>query len=263
MKKSVILLLLCLTLYYCKEKKECCVFPESVEVTLKFNHNWDGIPVFKNDFNELKFTNDNGETLSITRLRYAISNITITKNATSSRDGGSSSFKEHNLVDVTNNTNLSFTLSEPVVKDNYSNISFTFGFKNDDNIDGAYQDLNVANFNVPAMLGGGYHYMQFDGKYLDTNNQEAPFNYHAIRAVDRSDLNNLKFEDTSFTVNLGRITIEEDLIINIDVNLAEWFKNPNTWNLNELNTVLMPNFNAQKLINANGQSVFSLGEITQ
>jgi hypothetical protein len=47
------------------------------------------------------------------------------------------------------------------------------------------------------------------------------------------------------------------------MNLAEWFKNPNTWNLNELNTVLMPNFEAQKMMSANGKSVFTLGQVTQ
>ena len=45
------------------------------------------------------------------------------------------------------------------------------------------------------------------------------------------------------------------------MNVAEWFKNPNTWNLNQLNTVLMPNFEAQKMMNLNGRSVFSLGEV--
>jgi hypothetical protein len=47
------------------------------------------------------------------------------------------------------------------------------------------------------------------------------------------------------------------------MNIAEWFKNPTIWDLNELNTVLMPNFNAQKLMSENGKSVFSLGEINQ
>ncbi|MEN8835123.1 MAG: hypothetical protein ABF311_00005, partial [Polaribacter sp.] len=69
-------------------------------------------------------------------------------------------------------------------------------------------------------------------------------------------------QDTSFEVDLGNIEITENTTIEIKMNVAEWFKNPNTWNLNELNTVLMPNFDAQILMNENGQSVFSLGEIT-
>ena len=44
-------------------------------------------------------------------------------------------------------------------------LSFVFGFTDTENVDGGYPDLNTASFNVPAMLGGGYHFMQFDGKY--------------------------------------------------------------------------------------------------
>ncbi len=102
--------------------------------------------------------------------------------------------------------------------------------------------------------------MQLDGKYKDTNNQDANFNYHVIRAVNRTDPTNLVFEDTSFEVDLGTMEITSDITIEIKMNIAEWFKNPNTWNLNELNTILMPNFEAQKMMSANGKSVFSLGE---
>jgi hypothetical protein len=47
----------------------------------------------------------------------------------------------------------------------------------------------------------------------------------------------------------------------IKMNLAEWFKNPNTWNLNELNSILMPNFEAQKMMRENGETVFSLSVV--
>jgi hypothetical protein len=47
------------------------------------------------------------------------------------------------------------------------------------------------------------------------------------------------------------------------MNIAEWFKNPNTWDLNVLNTVLMPNFDAQILMHQNGKSVFSLGAVQE
>ena len=52
--------------------------------------------------------------------------------------------------------------------------------------------------------------------------------------------------------------------IEVKMNVAEWFKNPNTWDLNTLFASLMPNFNAQKMISANGsQGVFTLGTVTQ
>ena len=47
------------------------------------------------------------------------------------------------------------------------------------------------------------------------------------------------------------------------MNLAEWFKNPHPWDLNERSTDLMMNFDAQLEMSDNGKDVFRIGEITQ
>ncbi len=255
MKKIISLVFLILISFISCDEKECCVNLEPAQVTLDFTHNWNETSVNASDFSAFKFTNENGEEVSIENLRYLLSKIKLTDT-----NNQEIVLKDYQLINIGEETGLQL-ITENIPTGNY-NLSFTFGFSDADNQDGIYQDLNTANFNVPGMLGGGYHYMQFDGKYLDTANMEAPFNYHAIRAVDRSDPNNLILEDTSFLVDLGNIEISNDMNIEIKMDISEWFKNPNTWNLNELNTVLMPNFAAQKLISANGESVFSFGEIT-
>ncbi|WP_392349098.1 MbnP family protein [uncultured Polaribacter sp.] len=246
-KKYCLLILTFMLLTRCSEKKECCVQPEQSTVTLNFTHHWNELQITPQDFNEIKFTNENGEQLSIEKLRYLISNISLLD------------AKNHHLIDVGENTGTSISI--PNLTEGSYTLSFRFGFSNEDNTDGTYQDLNSASFSVPEMLGGGYHFMQFDGKYIDNNNEASGFNYHTIRAVDRTDSDNLKFEDTSFEVNLGTIVVANTTEIEIKMNLAEWFKNPNTWNLNELNTVLMPNFEAQKMMRENGETVFSLGVV--
>jgi hypothetical protein len=248
--KKIIWFFVIIAFTSCKDDTDCCVNLEPVNVTLKFTHNWDGTPVTASDFNSFNYVTENGESVSMERLRYVVSNINL---------GGES--KPYQLVDLGNNSGFEIIFNNVV--QGVNNLNFTFGFSDTDNIDGVYQDLNTVSFNVPGMLGGGYHYMQFDGKYKDTNNLDANFNYHAIRAVNRSDPNNLIFEDTSFLVDFGSVTITNNATIEIKMNIAEWFKNPNTWDLNQLNTVLMPNFEAQKLISANGKSVFYLGDILQ
>ena len=248
--KKIIWFFVIIAFTSCKDDTDCCVNLEPVNVTLKFTHNWDGTPVTASDFNSFNYVTENGESVSMERLRYVVSNINL----------GSES-KPYQLVDLGINSGFEITFNN--VAQGVNNLNFTFGFSDADNIDGVYQDLNTVSFNVPGMLGGGYHYMQFDGKYKDTNNLDANFNYHAIRAVNRSDPNNLIFEDTSFLADFGSVTITNNTTIEIKMNIAEWFKNPNTWDLNQLNTVLMPNFEAQKLISANGKSVFYLGDILQ
>jgi hypothetical protein len=250
MKKVVLFFLSLIFFLSCGDQVECCVYPEPVNVTLKFTQNWDGVPVTSSDFNDFKFTNQHGEIISISSLRYLLSNITIGRE-----------IKNYQLINLKENKGLDLTFKQ--VPQGNTFIKFTFGFADADNKDGEYQDLNSVSYNVPGMLGGGYHYMQFDGKYKDANNQDANFNFHAIRAVDRTDPATLIFKDTSFEVDLGTVEITKNATIEIKMNIAEWFKNPNIWNLNELNTVLMPNFEAQKMMSANGKSVFSLGNVTQ
>ena len=246
MKKVLFLLLLAFLLFCSCNKQE----EKTTVVSLNFTQNWNGISVTNQDFNTIKFTNENNDEISIERLRYLISNISLVEESENNRF----------LIDVGENSGNLIPISD-VYPGNYK-LKFTFGLTDLENTDGSYPDLNSANFNVPGMLGGGYHYMQFDGKYKDTNNLNVNFNYHVIRAVDRTEPMNLKFEDTSFTVDLGSIEIKENASIEIKMNIAEWFKNPNTWDLNTLNSELMANFEAQKLMNANGKTVFSLGEIT-
>jgi len=256
MKKFIIVLAIAVfAIYSCSTDNDLEI--NQANVTLNFTHNWkDSITVTNADFNDFKFTNENGEMLSIVKLRYLVSDVTLIN-----QNGDTIITNDYNLVDVTNDENLSFSLSETIPAGTYKSVKFTFGFDEEDNIDGAYNDLNTKNFNVPAMLGGGYHFMQFDGKFIDNSGSEANFNYHTIEAVeDNSDPNNIITQDTSFEVNLGTISFGGDTTIEIDVDLAEWFKSPNTWNLNELNTVLMPNFDAQIMMSENGKTVFSLAD---
>ena len=251
-----IFLLTISTLFSCHTDNDDNV--TNANITFNFMHNWNVTPVTNSDFNDLKFNNANGETLSIERLRYLISDITFIKS-----NGETIVIEDYNLVDVTNNENLTLLPDLLIPADTYTNVSFIFGFNNEKNIDAAYTDLNSASWNVPAMLGGGYHYMQFDGKFLNSSNTEKGFNYHAIRAVDSPGSSPTFPQDTFITVNLGSVTINSNTTFNIEMDIAEWFKNPNTWDLNILNQMLMPNSTAQIMMFENGQSVFSLTSIEQ
>lgn len=225
-------------------------------LTLQFTHNWDGNSLTAADFNILKFTNEQGVELRIEGLRYLVSNVDLEK-----ANGEHILLKGYQLIDLLKPSSLEYQPSFEIPEGSYKNISFRFGFADEDNIEGAYQDLNSELWNVPQMLGGGYHYMQFDGKFLDANQNLSNFNYHAIRAVNRANPQNPIYEDTSFIVNLGALEIRNGTFVEVRMNVAEWFKNPNSWDLNLLNINLMSNFDAQLLMKANGQTVFSRGTI--
>jgi len=257
MKKIFAILLLTMVCFNSCSDDDSDNKVSNVTTTFKFTHNWNNQPVTNANFNTIQYINDNGETLSIERLRYIISDIIFTPEI-----GDTIELDIYNLVDVTNANGLNYILDTQIPAGNYTNVSFTFGLDNEDNAKN-YLDLNSASFNVPDMLGGGYHYMQFDGKYLDPSATEQNFNYHAIRAVDNPGMNPTFPQDTFFTVNLGAITITNTIEIEVKASLDEWFKSPNTWDLNSLNQMLMPNSSAQIMMYENGQTVFTLGEVTQ
>lgn len=228
----------------------------SATARFNFTHNWNDMPVSSADFNTIKYTNENGEELSIERLRYVISEVVFTRNT-----GEEIVIDGHHLIDVTESSGLLYAPEVEIPTGLYTNVSFVFGLNNEANMQ-SHIDLNSVSFNVPDMLGGGYHYMQMDGKFINSADEEIGYNYHAIRAVDNAGPNPTFPKDTFFKVDLGAVNIEDTTTFEIKMNIAEWFKNPNLWDLNILNSVLMPNSEAQIQISENGQSVFSLGTVT-
>lgn len=253
MKKIAYLFCLLLLLFSCSDDNDDDTNVQR-SLTLNFTHNWDGTAVTNADFNTIQYQNANGEQMSIERLRYLISNVTLSQTGATDIV-----FDGYNLINVGENSGLSYTPSTSITPGTY-NVSFTFGFNNTDNQSGVYTDLNAATWNVPDMIGGGYHYMQLDGKFMNSSNVETGYNFHAIRAVDNSSGTPVFPQDTFFTVNLGSVVINDNTTIEVKANIAEWFKSPNTWDLNALHTMLMPNHNAQIMMYQNGQDVFTMAQ---
>lgn len=252
--KKLIVLFTALTFAFSSCSSNDDEVAQQTSVTVNFKAYWGDTEITASDFNQFKYTTELGQTVSIERLRYLVSNIQLTD-----QFGNSQSISTYNLTNVGEQTGLSVSKNITTFQGNHT-LSFTFGFTDDDNTDGTYNDLNTANFNVPTMMGGGYHYMQFDGKYKDTNNAEQPFNYHAIRAVKR-DSNGMitELKDTSFPVSISSINVQNnEATINVKADISKWFTND--WDLNVWNTPLMPNYDAQIQMNTNGKEVFSLLE---
>ncbi|MAP80275.1 MAG: hypothetical protein CL526_04210 [Aequorivita sp.] len=230
-----------------------CTYEKNI--TISFTQNWDGNEISAADLNTTEFVNEAGNLLTIARLRYLISRIALKKD-----DGSTINFEEYNLVDLSNNDSRTLTLSTPVTTGEYTGISFIYGFSEEDNISGEYRDLNDADWNWPTMLGGGYHFLQLDGTFNDSNGNIQPYNFHNGTARVSDGIFEQNFIAFDFDVDF---TISDNATIEINMNISEWFKNPLTWDLNDRSTDLMMNYDAQKDMQRNGKSVFSVGEILQ
>lgn len=218
-----------------------------VAVSFKFSQTFDGTSFTASDISTTIYTNEMGHELTISRLRYLISNMVLTNS-----EGETFPVGDYQLVDVSEAETLSLNTNARVPEGTYT-LSFIYGFNEEDNIDGAYPDLNAVSWNWPTMLGGGYHFLQMDGNY-NVNTEPAPFNFHSGTAR----ISEGEFEQNFVSVNLtNTLILFEGSTINIQMDIAEWFKNPSTWDFNVYSTNLMPNYDAQKLMQQNAATVFS------
>ncbi|CAM3322508.1 MbnP family protein [Aequorivita lipolytica] len=230
-----------------------CIYNKNV--TFNFTQNWDGQSVTNADFNNTVYTNESGNFLNISKLRYLISRISLQK-----ADGTTVNFEEYKLIDLTDPASLNLTPALMASTGDYTGISFVYGFNEADNTSGAYPDLNAANWNWPSMLGGGYHFMQMEGSFDDTSGAPQPYAYHNGTARVSNGVFEQNFIAFDFNQNF---TITDDATIEIKMDISEWYKNPLLWDLNDRSVDLMMNYLAQKDMHRNGATVFSIGAITQ
>lgn len=247
--KKIALLILTVSLFLgCKNDDNNDTAPINVSVLFNFSQNWEGTAVTNADFGATDYTTDFGHEINILRIRYLISRLVLTNS-----EGIVYPVGDYNLIDMDDPTTFDFDPDVMVPEGNYT-LSFIYGFNQADNIDNAYNDLNTASWNWPAMLGGGYHFLQFDGMYDVNTDTPKPFNYHNGTARVSEGVFEQNFVPFNLTNNLQ---IEAGSVIEIKMDIAEWFKNPYSWDLDMYNTPLMPNYEAQKLMQQNAATVFS------
>lgn len=255
MKKIVFLLAIAFAAIGCSNDDDGNNIPVTAAVSFNFTQNWGVTEITPSNYTSGVYQNAAGNYVSIDRLRYLISRVELHK-----ADGTTVSFDGYQLIDLADAGSLSFNPSESVATGDYTGISFVYGFNEEDNVNGAYPDLNAADWNWPTMLGGGYHFMQMDGNFDDSNGASQPYNFHngTARVSDGIfEQNFISFDfDKNFTIS-GNVTIE------IAMDISEWYKNPLTWDLNDRSVNLMMNYLAQKDMQRNGATVFSIGAITQ
>jgi len=257
MRKTTLFLALLFTtslLINCSDSSNDTATASSL-VNFNFTHRWESQVIDNTSLNNTTVTNANGEVMNFTRLRYLISRIELVNT-----NGAVISFDGYKFTDLADTNTYNFSADRLVTSGEYT-LRFVWGFNEEDNVDGAYADLNSASWNWPQMLGGGYHFLQFDGNYNVNTTAPSPYNFH--NGTARVSTNPNTFEQNFATIEITTpITITRNSDIEIVMDMAEFFRNPNTWDLNVLDTPLMPNYNAQKMMQANVSSVFSLGDVT-
>lgn len=217
----------------------------------------DGTPL---QYDVLDYVNDAGNRYEVNEVRYFISRVVLTKS-----DGTQVGITDNDGIhyydsDISSTHNWLMDDDLPIGK--YETITFVFGLDGVQNKTGFFVNPPEANMAWPDPIGGGYHYMQINGKWLNTNEELTPFCLHTGIGQIYQEGVVTGFVQNYFLVSLPLSSLEikesqiEEAILVMNVN--NWFREPNVYNFNEWGGAIMQNQAAQEVLKANGYNVFSV-----
>lgn len=237
-----------------------CNSVKNGSILLSFDHRINGEEI---TFNEMIYSNAAGNQYQINEIKYFISKIYLINS-----DGKEVCIANNENVHYTD-LNYSETLTwrlDGIEADDYSGISFIFGLDEEDNVDNRFVNPPETNFAWPTILGGGYHYMQINGKYKNSENEVKSMNFHT--GIGQLYTNNsTNTEDIyQFVHNYFRVTVPCDFSVkkgaetplSLRMNIESWFETPIIYDHNTFGGAIMQNQEAQLIIKNNGKDVFTL-----
>jgi hypothetical protein len=228
-------------------------------VVLKFAHYANGSPLQKDT---MIYTNAAGNQFEVDEVKYFISDVQFHKSGGTIINVDDSQWAFYVDNDIA--STLTWNISDKLPVGTYDSISFRFGIINSKNISYMFVNPPEVYMEWPDVLGGGYHCMMLNGKWLDSLSQIENFNTHLGKGMEISG-NDTTFIDNSFHVKLANsdFTLSKDATkeIQIIMNIESWYDTPYVYDHNHFGQAIMMNQAAMHMISANGFDVFSVGYI--
>ena len=241
----------------------CTKHSEKAEIGLNIHYEINGEALITDT---LRYTNAAGNQFLVTEIQWFLSNIQFLD-----QNGDWHTLRQREAVDsIAELTEHIFYIDTDIPESHtlrgkkmpighYTALRFTFGLDEADNQTGIFSDPPESEMFWPDMLGGGYHYMKLNGKYINEENRLAPLAIH-LGIGQNEDFT--QFYQNYFIVELP---IDFDIKANTENHLDltmvidNWFRNPNTIDFNEFGSHIMQNQAAQRLLKGNGKDVFRIG----
>lgn len=239
--------------------------PETGHLVLKFNHFVDGKPLITDS---MLYVNAAGNPYEINQVMYFISDVTLYHS-----DGSMKmidDWKDIHYVDIDIPSTLTWDVYDDIPVGAYDSITFVFGIPEEKNKSFMFVNPPEDKMMWPDILGGGYHYMMINGKWLDEENEEQLFNFHmGIGQLYKGDEINYDsiyaYVQNYFTVSLpaSSFTMEPNATREIEIimNIDSWFDTPHHFDFNVWGGAIMEIQPAMQMAKENGFDVFSIGYI--
>lgn len=213
--------------------------PETVSY-LRFTSEVDGVAV---EYDTIKYVNEFGNQFGIETVRYFISNVEFVGS-----DGDAVAVDEAIYVDMRDPGYDLKEYTSTLPNGIYTEMRFTFGLDSAMNQTGAFPNFPETAMEWPIMMGGGYHYMKLEGKYIDGGSYNH-FNFHT---------GPLGGNQNYFQVNIPMYVeiIDGSFDVTLTMEIQNWFRNPNTFDLTAIFGGMMGDQTKQLLVKENGHDVF-------
>ena len=231
------------------------------KISFSFKHLIDGQPIL---YDTLMYQNAAGNPYLVSEIQYFITNVTLYQ------DGKSpyiiDDWEKVHYVDTDLEETWTWEVFDKLPIGDYDSIAFTFGFPDQENISFAYVNPPERDMFWPEFLGGGYHYLKLNGKWLaeGQTNIRTPFDFHMGRGqIYYSYPDSITgFVDNSFRITLpnSSFTLVENKTkqINLNMNVNKWFDNPYIFDLNATGGYIMQSQEYMNMAKENGVDVFSV-----
>ena len=243
-----------------------CTKPnEMAEINLSIGYEVNGKPLVADS---LCYENEAGNQFLITEIQWFLSNIELKNEAgdwiTLHQPGLADTLDISRVYYIDTDIPESQTLhSCPIEVGHYTAIRFTFGLDEIDNYTELFINPPESEMFWPDMLGGGYHYMKLNGKYLNAEGRLAPLAIH-LGIGQNEDCT--EFYQNYFIVELPvdfNVKANTENRLDLTMVIDNWFRNPHTIDFNEFGSHIMQNQTAQRLLSGNGKDVFRIGKPTE
>jgi hypothetical protein len=257
------LISVCLLLLASCNKSSDDPAPDRERLIFHFTHFHNNEPL---KYDTLKYINAAGNQYMVNEIQYFISDLKLHRN-----DGSYQlidKWKDIHYVDTDRPETWTWKVFDPIAAGDYQKITFTFGISEEKNQSLMFVNPPERDMFWPEILGGGYHYLKLNGKWLSLNQVVLPFAFHlGIGQVYAGGVVNTDsiagFIQNYFEVELPNSSFtysgNDTLHFDIRMNVQNWFQNPHSYNHDDWGGDIMQKQEAMQLGCENGkQDVFSI-----
>ncbi len=230
----------------------------SGKLEIEFTHNIDGLPII---YDSMMYVNEAGNRYLVSEIQYFVSDVTLHKS-----DGSTlllDAWEDIHYIDTDIQETSIYAFKDEISPGDFNRISFTFGINEEKNNSLMFVNPPKSFMFWPENLGGGYHYLKLNGKWINEIEQVSPYNFHlGIGQIYHSFPDSITgFVQNYFTVELPeraiKITDNETTTLQIVMNVENWFRSPNTYDHNHWGGDIMQKQDAMHQVVENGHDVFS------